>query len=146
MKKLILVAILFYTGIAHAGIFGKLEVGGPVGNSYFYTEETERITYKNTIFTEIQLGYRNDIFNVIEYSFYGDIKTWCEFNEKNIVLSKPFEDIYGIGIKINYGGLYVKLDHFCAHPVIHYKDFEVNKKSWMTGMTTVVGGYEFEFK
>jgi hypothetical protein len=153
MKKLITLLFVLMSLNLYAGIYGRVEIGTPVGNSYYYTERSKDENYNNTFFTNLVLGYKGYLFNVIDYRVYTGIFTW---GNRNGVQPKgyPFEDIYGIGSRIGYKGMYVQYNHFCAHPVIHESRNTTMKnnmyipdnKSWSSGMTTITVGYEFELK
>jgi hypothetical protein len=162
MKKLFIIAFLFMSSLSYAGIYGNIEIGQPIFDSYYYTNESEKQDYSNTYFTNLTLGYKNYFFNLIEYRIYSGIFTWSDGCIGKYE-GKPFENIYGFGAKLLFKGFYFRYNHFCAHPVIHRKgqntyqistenaviqystyDYNFDNKSWSSSITSITIGYEFE--
>lgn len=147
MKKIIIcLMFLVISSISYAGIYGKAEIGKPVGYSYYSTENSEKQDYSGTYFTDIQLGYKNYFFNVIEYRIYAGIYTWAE---TPVYKGEPFETIYGVGSRLSYRGFFIRYNHFCAHPVSSTKydnQYIADNKSWMSSLSTISCGIEFEIK
>ena len=146
MKKIILlIFLLIFSTKSFAGIYGRVEIGTPVQNSRYFKSNKHTEYYDNTYFTNLVFGYKNYILGV-EYKIFGGIFTWS--NRDGIKLSgKPFEDIYGIGGILNYKGAYLQYNHFCAHPVItnytKYNNYIPDKQSWISTITSITIGYEF---
>ena len=155
MKKLfIILFILCLCSPAFAGIYGNIEIGQPIGESYYYANGIDKQDYKNTYFSNLMLGYKNFLFDLLEYRIYAGIFTWSEGQIQNYS-GYPFETIYAFGSKIVFKGMYLRYHHFCAHPVSHddvtFGSFQnyyypIDNKSWVTKITSVTIGYEFEIK
>jgi hypothetical protein len=150
MKKVILVLMMMGVAVPGvAGIYGKAEIGVPVGQTTYYTQGSEIEDYSDTFFTNIVLGYKTRFFNFLDYKIFAGIITWGN-QEGFEPQGWPFEQIYGYGMTLGYKGIYVQYNHFCAHPVIYennkYNNYVPDNKSWMSQMTAITIGYEFEIK
>lgn len=154
MKKIIVALMLMVCANGWAGLYGKIEIGMPVGDSTYELNDYETEDYSDTYFTDLSLGYRNYIWHTdIEWNVYGGIFTW---STPKGLRGKPFEDIYGIGGRLKYNGFYGQVNHFCAHPVINqwndnpqslkYNQYVADNKSFYTIFSSVSVGYEFEIK
>ena len=152
IKIWIVLLIVCFSLNLFAGVYGKIEIGKPIGNSTYKLNGYVTENYANTFFTNMVMGYKNYIFNSgVEYNIYSGIFTWSEHNG---IYGKPFEDIYGIGGRLKYKGFYTQLNHFCGHPVIKhshnsnikYNEYVPDNRSFLQQFSSITCGYGFELK
>jgi hypothetical protein len=147
MKKiLILMVLLFTTKTLSAGLYGRIEIGKPINSEYFTQEgayTTETVKYDNIYYTALFLGYKKYLVGDLLGKIYTSTHTISRNNYSNFK-GAPFEDIYSMGTSFHFKGFFVKLEHFCAHPVVHDHSFEADQGAWSGQATLFSAGYEFE--
>lgn len=75
-------------------------------------------------------------FTQVPATIYGGWRTWFE---PDFPWGDPFRDIYDAGLRLDWRGFFVDLNHFCNHPVLSvYDDWLSNV--WGEKKTTVSVG------
>ena len=133
MKKII-IFILIMSSVANAEFKGDIEAGH--GLKEFYNE---RVAFAKFHFSKSWKLWQ------IKPSVFGGWRTWMTVKGAD---GNPFREIYHIGGKVNYGGLYVKYYHLCNHAV--YSPYNSTKKwfneTWGEDIDYISIGYEFTVK
>ena len=121
MKYIILLFLLFLIFPVYADIAGDVSIGkdGETGKGCI------RLAYDFEMKDLIILPF-------VEYTNYFYIEG---------LQGKPYEDIFGLGIKLEYRDIYLKLYHECLHPVAHKtniygdpildSDTETSQSNWL---------------
>jgi len=105
-----------------------------------YFEFSKTLETRDAI-AKIELQIHSDIWR-LHNELYGGWETWMKFGGLG---NSPFKDIYWIGDKITYAPLYLKIEHFCNHPVYSTYNHEWWLKNQRSGnaLTTIYIGIEW---
>jgi len=91
----------------------------------------------NDAIAKLQLEVHHDIWR-FENMIYGGWETWMKYGFR----SAPYKDIYFIGYQTTYEPLYLKIEHWCNHPVYSTYNHEwwaVNQRSGGALTTVSIG-------
>ena len=142
MKKLLFVLFILLTASnVYAGIFFNAEYGNAIERSNIY-------------FAKIGIGYRFSFFNITSETSYN----YFNWSYRDGIRGNPFEDIFIAQQKFSYNIFFIKIRHFCCHPVSsdhtdwydregyrHSYDSIGGNDYWSGSISTVSIGLEYEF-
>ena len=77
---------------------------------------------------------------------YGSWETWAAWGTGKQVT--PFRDTYGLGVDLEWKGVYIDLNHYCSHRVMSDKGYENKYQTpqvWDQNLTTISIGYRARF-
>lgn len=129
IKKLVLcIMLILIPAIGFAGWSGNLEAGCSFETGDFYTG--------------FQIAYGFPMW-LLYVKLYGGIEILMEKSENFTLAFCPYRDTYKIGGQINYRNIYLKLEHFCTHPVWSTKE-QFERKAFQEDQTRLGIGIEFK--
>lgn len=113
MKKLLIIAaILGMASIAQAGdFFGSAQFGYDINNMYYRTQ--------------VELGYALPVGPIDVVGWTGILSDENFYNDNGFSFA-PYRVTFNVGVEIEYENMFLKIEHFCDHPVAYYWDGEQN--------------------
>jgi hypothetical protein len=110
MKYIFLVLLLLISPFLYSDIKGDISISKTLKD--------------NTAKAEIFLAYSFDIkqLSLIPYTKYTNF-----FYITNVFSNKPFRDIFETGLQIEYGNIYIRINHICDHPVSYKNNYRNNE-------------------
>lgn len=148
MKKIILIILimLYFSYNLNAGPFVKFETG-------------PSINVPNIYFVEGIIGFKFRFLKHFESQTYGGWLTWSLYGDNGNSKCSPVMEIYSINQKFIYRNIFIRFQHYCAHPVISletnrydsqgnymYTEPTATPYYWFGTMETVSIGFEYEWK
>lgn len=136
MKRFIIIlGLIFISNWCYASGFfdGKVKYHFELGNSidnkktaqYYQNKESWRYT-----FIDMRIGYNFDLFCLNHLIYFQN--RWWSIRSDKIFYTRPFREIYTTGYKLSYKNFYLRLEHFCNHPV--RTDLLDESDGWMSNM------------
>jgi hypothetical protein len=135
MKKLIMVLISMMVIVPAYAL--ELDLRGSLNNERPYNH-----IYNTFIKVGFPVAYKD--FSITPW---GSWDTWAEFQNlkpSGLQSARPFQETYGMGVKLEFKGLFVEYSHFCRHNVM--SDIENNpnwetSQKWSESLSLITIGY-----
>jgi hypothetical protein len=89
------------------------------------------------IITNLGVGYQAGLWHVT-IDLYANVKVMMEYGGR--AAFHPFNDTYTAGLVLDYKGVFVRIEHFCSHPVYSYRE-QFNRYFSGGNSTTVSVGF-----
>lgn len=136
----VLTLILLASQVYGYRLWGEFSTGRAIG--------PESGNVRNLGFAEITMHLAQPILGVTP-EIYGGWRTWFS-SERSSPVSQgyPFQDIYFLGSRVEYMGIFVDVMHYCNHRVIS-SDRDGNAIRWNNdyygeNLTTISIGVKFD--
>lgn len=111
-QAITIIAIILIFIIITSSVYASNVVTTP----YMNFEAGTNIEYEcNVGYIDMLIGYRIK-YKLFKWEMYGEMKNFHVWGS-SVFDQGPFRIIYTAGTKVYFGNWYLKVEHFCSHPV-----------------------------